>query len=249
MTSQLVGLKRDESKGFQASKHRLTQARLTQARHTTKSIIPPPYQSPYACVLVPVPPLDFSFCSLASLDDCESDLIMPRNEELQDCWQKKDSSTSEIAMRGKNSCQYTGGHLRLCHNSLKHLAGLARTVATVFLNPESLTWVDVSFNNLDKINTDLTELHNLKILYIHGNDIDNLKEVNKLASLQTLFKLTLNGNPLDQNKFYRPYVISHVPSLLNLDFSMVTRGDRATAQWFAGVSEGAGRRRPRRGSY
>jgi len=45
----------------------------------------------------------------------------------------------------------------------------------------------------------LCQLQQLQILYYHGNAVSELKEVETLSRIQTLTKLSLYGNPIDQN--------------------------------------------------
>ena len=47
------------------------------------------------------------------------------------------------------------------------------------------------------------------VLYMKGS----------IASLKHLRSLTLHGNPLEEKKHYRPYIIHAIPSLIQLDFS------------------------------
>lgn len=49
----------------------------------------------------------------------------------------------------------------------------------------------------------LTTFFNLSVLYLHGNSIQRLGEVNKLAVLPRLRSLTLHGNPIEEEKGYR----------------------------------------------
>jgi Leucine-rich repeat (LRR) protein len=66
-------------------------------------------------------------------------------------------------------------------------------------------------------------------LYLHANAIESLSQIDKLASLQNLRNLTLHGNPVEQAKGYRYHVVSKLPQLKHLDFSAITKQDRATA--------------------
>ncbi|KAI0222126.1 Leucine-rich repeat-containing protein 51 [Lamellibrachia satsuma] len=56
-----------------------------------------------------------------------------------------------------------------------------------------------------------------------------LNEVDKLIELQHLTKLTLHGNPIENDKSYRLYVLTRIPRLRNFDMTGITRGDRLTA--------------------
>lgn len=46
----------------------------------------------------------------------------------------------------------------------------------------------------------LLEFPELQILYLHGNQIGDVKEVAKLSGLTKLRKVTLHGNPLEKTK-------------------------------------------------
>lgn len=69
------------------------------------------------------------------------------------------------------------------------------------------------------------------MLYLHGNCIERIQEIDKLADLNELRSLTLHRNPVeDSDKGYRQYVLSRLPLLKNFDFSGVTKSDRACAE-------------------
>ena len=53
---------------------------------------------------------------------------------------------------------------------------------------------------LDQVLCELTEL---RVLYLHGNAIWNLSEVDKLGRLQRLHTITLHGNAIETEKGYR----------------------------------------------
>ena len=75
------------------------------------------------------------------------------------------------------------------------------------------------------------ELTELKVLYLHGNEIDKILEVDKLSQLPKLKSLTLHGNPIEtgNREAYKQYVVATVPQLKTFDFSGITKSDRATA--------------------
>ncbi|XP_072825418.1 leucine-rich repeat-containing protein 51 isoform X1 [Vicugna pacos] len=97
-------------------------------------------------------------------------------------------------------------------------------------HPENLAWIDLSFNDLTCIDPILTTFFNLSVLYLHGNSIQHLGEVNKLAVLPRLRSLTLHGNPIEEEKGYRQYVLCTLPRITTFDFSGVTKADRTTAE-------------------
>lgn len=61
---------------------------------------------------------------------------------------------------------------------------------------------------------------------MHGNYITDLEEVKKLGELEFLFELTLNGNPIEEIKGYRLYVLALMyqknENLRKLDTVIVT---------------------------
>lgn len=76
----------------------------------------------------------------------------------------------------------------------------------------------------------LLEYPKVKILYLHGNSIVNLAEIDKLAGLPNLTTLTLHGNPIEEIEDYKKYVLAVLPGLRSLDFYRITKQDRATSQ-------------------
>lgn len=46
----------------------------------------------------------------------------------------------------------------------------------------------------------ITEFENLQILYLHGNMIKDMKEIEKLSVMKSLRKLTFHGNPVENSK-------------------------------------------------
>ncbi|XP_068786979.1 leucine-rich repeat-containing protein 51 isoform X3 [Struthio camelus] len=109
------------------------------------------------------------------------------------------------------------------------LAGLAPALERLLEAPERLSWLDLSFNALPTIDPVLTAYRHLRSLHLHANGIRSLAEVDKLAALPRLRRLTLHGNPVEEQPGYRSYVISVLPQLKSFDFSGVTKQDRSTA--------------------
>ena len=76
----------------------------------------------------------------------------------------------------------------------------------------------------------LLELPALTMLYLHGNQIDEISEVDKLSKLPKLKSLTLHGNPIEIIPGYRYYVLSRVTHLQTFDFGGITKADKATTE-------------------
>jgi Leucine-rich repeat (LRR) protein len=80
-------------------------------------------------------------------------------------------------------------------------------LADVMWNRENLQWIDLSYNHLTQIEPELLNFPQIKVLYLHGNAISNLEECRKLQNLTNLQTLTLYGNPIEQIKGYRMWVL------------------------------------------
>ncbi|GFR81807.1 leucine-rich repeat-containing protein 51 [Elysia marginata] len=173
-----------------------------------------------------IPPVDFSFLHITTVEECETE--EPREVSPRKSIQvkKKKPEDEELPEKSQSLC------LRLNNNDLKDVNNLMTIATSLFESPSNIGWIDLSFNNLVHIDPVLTQFENLKILYLHGNEITDVKEINKLGTISKLWKLTLHGNPMEDVKGYRLYVLSTLPQLLSLDFSRVTKCDRRTAQTY-----------------
>lgn len=67
------------------------------------------------------------------------------------------------------------------------------------------------------------------MLYLHGNNVRRIREVDKLLSLRRLKSLSLHGNPIESVDGYRQYIVTHIPQLHTVDFSGVTKADRKSS--------------------
>ena len=172
-----------------------------------------------------VSPLDYSFFRISNIENVkeEEPRESPRKVKVPEPEGNKSSSRC----------------LRLNNNALTELGALMDIVMTKFENPCQLAWIDLSFNELSNIHPVVTEFENLQILYLHGNLIKDLKEIEKLNVMKSLRKLTLHGNPVENIKGYRLAVLTILPHLDNLDFSRVTKADRKTANTWASMNSGA----------
>lgn len=156
-------------------------------------------------------PLDFSYMQLTCLEDADKEdprkPVPAKNEE------------------GK----YEGRSLRMYNNKILDISSIKAYLDKTFVNPSMIAWLDLSYNSLTTISP-VAELTSLQILYLHGNNITNLKEVDHLTSLTNLSKLMLHGNEIDKTKGYRMYVLSKMPWVKNFDCSAVTKCEARTAQ-------------------
>uniref|UniRef100_A0A7M4FH01 Leucine-rich repeat-containing protein 51 n=1 Tax=Crocodylus porosus TaxID=8502 RepID=A0A7M4FH01_CROPO len=133
------------------------------------------------------PPLDFSFRGISFLQDLQTE--EPR----------AGPRAIPCSARGRMLTRA----VRLNNNTLNELMDLGPTLELLLENPEELAWLDLSFNDLPTIDPILTTYRNLHCLQLHGNSIQGLGEVDKLAVLPHLRSLTLHGNPIEEEKGYR----------------------------------------------
>jgi len=85
-----------------------------------------------------------------------------------------------------------------------------------------IQWIDISRNKITFIHKDICELPYLKILYVHGNKIQEIEKVLALNKCQSLTSLTLYGNPIDHIKGYRGFIIEMCPLLEKLDGAVIS---------------------------
>ncbi|TSK67212.1 Leucine-rich repeat-containing protein 51 [Bagarius yarrelli] len=82
------------------------------------------------------------------------------------------------------------------------MTGFRETLSALFIEPKRLAWLDLSFNNIPHIHPVLTELTELRVLYLHGNSVCNFSEVDKLGTLPLLHTITLHGNNIETQHNY-----------------------------------------------
>ena len=85
-----------------------------------------------------------------------------------------------------------------------------------------IQWIDISRNKLTGVHRDICELPYLKILYVHGNNIQEIGKVTALSQCKSLTSLTLYGNPMDHIKGYRNFIIEMCPLLEKLDGAVIS---------------------------
>ncbi|KAG2453822.1 hypothetical protein HYH02_002029 [Chlamydomonas schloesseri] len=86
-------------------------------------------------------------------------------------------------------------------------------------------------NRVARIARGLEEfIPNLETLILTNNRINNLQDIDPLATLSKLQDLSLHGNPVMTKPNYRLYVISKLPRLKVLDFKKVKQKERDAAK-------------------
>eukprot|EP01135_Chromosphaera_perkinsii_P002473 Nk52_evm79s223 gene=Nk52_evmTU79s223 len=128
--------------------------------------------------------------------------------------------------------------LRVNNNYIENFDAFESTMNSLFVHPYMLTWIDISFNGLKAIDIDFSKFVKIQVLYMHGNELSKVAEVQKLFEGKSLKKLTLHGNGIENMPWYRYYIISNIPSLKELDFCGVTKKDRALGDVWAHQNAG-----------
>eukprot|EP01083_Nonionella_stella_P028429 78274_1 len=131
----------------------------------------------------------------------------------------------EVGDRNTIQINVITNSLRLANNNLTELVKLPSVLNDIMEHARQLMWLDLSFNHFSKIEEEILQFPLLRVIYLHGNNIQHLGSVRKLKQLQYLTKLTLHGNPVEGKKNYRNYVIDVLPSLKSLDFIAITPSD------------------------
>jgi len=133
--------------------------------------------------------------------------------------------------------KYVNRALRLSNNNFLSLEGLDIVTEKIVADPfQNLSWIDLSFNSLEEIHECILKFVNLKTLFLHANKIRKLTEIDKLAKLPHLRSLTLHGNPLEEERQYRLYVILMIPQLVNLNFSGISKQEKIGCKGCIGIN-------------
>ncbi|KAM8974499.1 leucine-rich repeat-containing protein 49 [Pelodytes ibericus] len=101
---------------------------------------------------------------------------------------------------------------------------------------DSLTELNLRHN---KINTmrDVDTLPSLQLLYLSFNNISRINDILCLADSTSLSDVTLDGNPIAQETWYRQTILGHMLQLRQLDMKRITEEERRTASVLARKEE------------
>lgn len=132
--------------------------------------------------------------------------------------------------------------VRLDNNELRTVAGLPDILREVVEDVEQVSWLDLSFNRLQTITGHLDGLPNLQMLYLHGNDIKDWRDVRYLRKFPKLKTLTLHGTPLSEKSNFRAIVLSQLPHLRKLDSVTVTPRERDEVEHWSQMLHPLGRK-------
>lgn len=100
------------------------------------------------------------------------------------------------------------------NNKLTNVANLDVFLNSILEYPEKLGWLDLSFNYITHLDPILLKYTALKIIYLHGNKLDNFDEIKLLQGFPNLRSLTLHGNPISDIGSYRMSVLNTLPQVM-----------------------------------
>merc|ERR1711871_1870666 len=83
----------------------------------------------------------------------------------------------------------------------------------------------MSCNQIGELGDALSLFPRLRVLNLHGSNIATIAELKKICKLP-LKSLTIHGNPVEEKKNIREFLISSIPTLEKLNFCPVTPRDR-----------------------
>lgn len=164
-------------------------------------------------------PIDFSFKDMLNF------------QEINEHQPRVSNSEPKKSINGK----YLSLSLKLGYNALADLTGLYEWCELNFESPENITSLDLSFNCLQHIPEEILKFPNLKCLYLHGNKIREISELDKLKKLEQLTSIACHGNPMEKITGFRNYILKNFPMLKQVNFGGISKADRQTAEiWIKG---------------
>ena len=123
--------------------------------------------------------------------------------------------------------------IRMANNFICNLQILISPFCSM-LDTSKVTWLDVSFNQIETLDPLIFEhFPNISALYLQANKISKLSEIRKLEKFQRLKSIAIFGNPVEEHKHYRNYVLYYCKSLTNFDMSPVTKSERQMVQYLS----------------
>ncbi|XP_042329927.1 leucine-rich repeat-containing protein 49 [Sceloporus undulatus] len=115
-------------------------------------------------------------------------------------------------------------------NNLRVL-NLARNCLTYIENLyglDSLTELNLRYNQIRSVK-DVDTLPSLHRLFLSFNDISRFEDILCLADSTSLSEITLDGNPIAQETWYKPTILHHMMQLRQLDMKKITEEERRMA--------------------
>ena len=132
--------------------------------------------------------------------------------------------------------------VRAPNNSIASLAGLPAVLDDLVEDRSKLFWLDMSCNAISDLGDALEAFPALRVLNLHGNQIATIADLKKICKLP-LKSLTVHGNPVEEKKGIKNFLISSIPTLEKLNFCPITKQDRDAAMTWRAIHIDSRRRR------
>ncbi|KAM6059738.1 leucine-rich repeat-containing protein 49 isoform 1-T1 [Theristicus caerulescens] len=119
----------------------------------------------------------------------------------------------------------------ISHLSELRVLNLARNLLTIVENLnglDSLTELNLRHNQVSAIK-DVDTLPRLQRLFLSFNNISSFEDILCLADSSSLSDITLDGNPIAQETWYKHTVLHHMMQLRQLDMKRITEEERRMA--------------------
>ncbi|XP_052279636.1 leucine-rich repeat-containing protein 49-like isoform X4 [Dreissena polymorpha] len=110
--------------------------------------------------------------------------------------------------------------LNLAGNLITHVSGLA--------GMDSLAELNLRRNKIKTV-TEVDRLPSLQRLFLSYNEISSFEDIACLGDSTSLSEISLDGNPLTQEQYYKQIVLRHMQQLKQLDMKRVTEEERRIA--------------------
>ncbi|KAM4675410.1 leucine-rich repeat-containing protein 49 [Discoglossus pictus] len=101
---------------------------------------------------------------------------------------------------------------------------------------DSLTELNLRHNKINFVR-DVDTLPSLQLLYLSFNNISRINDILCLADSTSISDVTLDGNPIAQESWYRQTILGHMLQLRQLDMKRITEEERRTASVLARKEE------------
>jgi Leucine-rich repeat len=169
--------------------------------------------------------LDLTFMDIKEEQDLQNALNSDRVQSipmktLNESSPSKGSSSPEKRRKEEITA------VRIANNEIANASILCSPIGGL-LDGSKITWLDLSFNQISILSDDiLRAFPNVSTLYLQANKVSRLSEIKKLQELKDLKSLALYGNPVEEHKHYRNYVLFHCKKLKNFDMSPVIESER-----------------------
>ncbi|KAL4228191.1 Leucine-rich repeat-containing protein 49 [Mactra antiquata] len=110
--------------------------------------------------------------------------------------------------------------LNLAGNQISHVSGLT--------GMDSLAELNLRRNRITTV-VEVDSLPSLQRLFLSYNEISSFEDISCLGDSTSLSEISLDGNPLTQEQYYKQIVLRHMQQLKQLDMKRVTEEERRIA--------------------